>query len=214
MIITKFESREEWLDARQGKITGTKVEAITPKVRPSKEMYGDKREGWFDLLAEKLSIRTDSENEYEKAMDRGNRLEEEAIDKFTEKTGIEMCKDRVIWTRDDNENIASSPDGYSLDLTSAVEAKCLGQGKHAKAMLLNEMPSDYHYQALQYFVVNEKLETLYFVMYDPRFIVNQLLIFTITRAEMQDEVATTLEVERRALEDIDALVKKIIAEAK
>jgi hypothetical protein len=116
--------------------------------------------------------------------------------------------------RDDNESIASSPDGYTLDLKTAVEVKCLGQGKHAKAMLTHQMPKDYRLQAVQYFVVNEALEDLYFLMYDPRFIVNQMLTFKLTRDEVKVEVADSLEAQRKALEEIDCLVKQIVAEAK
>lgn len=212
MKITKYETKEEWMDGRERRITGTTLIDVTPKATKSKEPYAEKREGWFTLIAENLSIRSDSENEYEKPMDRGNRLEPEAIDKFTEKTGIEICKDRVILSRDDNENIANSPDGYSLDFKVEVETKCLGRGKHAEALLTNKIPKAFYYQNLQPFIVNEKLEILYFVMYDPRFIVNQLIIFEIKREELKDEIAEYLEVQRKALEEISEIIKKIMGE--
>jgi hypothetical protein len=44
-------------------------------------------------------------------MDRGKRLEDEAIERFAKETGKKVNTDLVLWMRDDDENIAVSPDG-------------------------------------------------------------------------------------------------------
>ena len=71
-------------------------------------------------------------------------------------------------SRDDDENIAVSPDGF-IGTTEAVECKCLSSARHIEALLTRAIPSEYEYQVLQYFIVNDKLEMLNFVCYDPRF---------------------------------------------
>lgn len=212
MKIIKYEDNESWLEGRRCKITGTKLKDILPLDKPRNEIYGDKRAGFFRLIAENISIASDSPNPYEKPMDRGLRLEEIAIEELTKKTGIVYNTDKVIWSRDDNDNIAVSPDGYTEDLKQAAEIKCLDSGKHVEALLLKRIPDEYKYQILQYFIVNEQLELLHFAMFDPRFIINQLLVFAITRAEKQQEIDVYLEIERKTLEEVDEIVKELIKE--
>ena len=50
------------------------------------------------------------------------------------------------------------------------------------------LPNDHKYQVYQYFLVNEKLEWLDFVSYDPRFTPRPLYIHRITRNEIEAEL--------------------------
>ncbi|MCV6900789.1 YqaJ viral recombinase family protein, partial [Escherichia coli] len=84
------------------------------------------------------------------------RLEEEAVARFVKETGKEVNTDLVIFTRDDNENIAFSPDAYIGD-TEVVEAKCLSSASHIEAWLTQEVPSEYEEQTIQPFIVNDTL---------------------------------------------------------
>lgn len=195
-----FNTIEEWKAARQGKITGSTLKDIVT-------LRGDgKKVGYWNLIADRLSEQPDGEN----AMDRGTRLEPEAIEQFVEHTGKEVNTDLVIWVRDDNDNIALSPDGFiehNGKITEAVEVKCLDRAKHAEAIVTNKIPKDYDFQVLQYFVVNDDLEQLHFVMYDPRFIEKlRLKMFVVDRAEVADNVEKYLEYERNTLEEINSIV--------
>jgi hypothetical protein len=54
---------------------------------------------------------------------------------------------------------------------------------------------------LQYFIVNEELQELYFVFYDPRMPIDFFYLMK-TRAEVAEQVAEYLELERQVLQEI------------
>lgn len=193
-----FETKEEWLLKRRGKITGSALKDIIVKRGTGKKI------GFYKLIAERLAIPPSDEN----AMDRGTRLEEEALQRFEKETGKQVDNSLVIWTRDDNENIAISPDGVISD-TEAVEVKCLASERHIQALVEDKVPDDYWEQVLQYFAVNDNLETLYFVMYDPRLYKKDFFYFTITREQVQEEVTFVLDYQRQVLEEVEKITNEL-----
>jgi hypothetical protein len=102
-----------------------------------------------------------------------------------------------------------SPDGV-IGQTAAVEVKCLSAAKHVEARYTGRIPKNtagYEEQVLQYFIVNEKLRTLYYVFYDPRFPKPLDFFFlTFTRKEMAKEIERYYRAERDAV----AVVRKIV----
>lgn len=219
MQILKFESREEWLFNRRGKITGSRLKDIVVKRGTGKKI------GYYELIAERLGVPPETD---ENAMERGHRLEVEALDRFEKETGRKVDRSLYIWTRDDNESIAVSPDGVveETDATEAVEAKCLSSARHIEAWLTKEIPDEYQFQKLQYFIVNDKLEKLHFVFFDPRFAMftpsGELQVgedvrkvpldyfeLEINRADVQKEVDEYLEYQRKVIEEVNKIVNEI-----
>ena len=198
MKIQRFEDEESWKQARLGKVTGTRLKDLIVKRGTNKKL------GFYEIIAERLSIPDD----YENPMERGKILEKEAIARFTKETGIEVDDGLVIWSREDNESIAISPDAYTEDLTKAVECKCLGSAYHIKAIVEKSLPKEYEEQVLQYFITNDKLETLYFVMYDPR-IQKDYICFEVHRDEVASLVAEYIELERTTLNEIEEIVNEL-----
>lgn len=198
MKTTKFESREDWLAGRRGKITGSRLKDIIVKRGTGYKI------GYYELIAERLSIAPDEEN----PMDRGTRLEEEAVMRFEKETGKVVDKSLVIWSRDDNESIAISPDGF-VGKKEAVEAKCLSSARHIEAWLTQKLPSEYEDQALQYFIVNDQLETLYFVFYDPRIPVKEYFTLEIQRKGSEEKIKEYLEYQNRILDEVNKIVTEL-----
>ena len=198
MKTLKFEDRDAWLAARRGKITGTRLKDILVKRGNGKKI------GFYELIAERLGVPPDDEN----AMDRGARLEAEAIERFKKETGKKVDTSLVIWTRDDNESIAISPDGF-IGKTEAVEAKCLSSARHIEAWITKQVPADYRDQALQYFIVNDSLKTLHFVFYDPRILAKDYFMLEIKRAEVKDEVAEYLAYEQNVIKEVNDIVNQL-----
>jgi len=199
MKTLRFETREAWMEARKRKITGSGLKDITLAARG-----GGPKIGFYKMIAERVAVDPDGQN----PMERGTELEEEAIKRFEAETGKTVDQSLVLWSRDDNPDIAISPDGVISD-EEAVENKCLSSALHIKALLTNEVPDEYHEQKIQYFVVNEKLQKLYFCFYDPRLAVKQFFYITVTRDEVQNEVDYYLEVERKVLEDVARIVNQL-----
>ena len=198
MKINKFETEEAWLQARLGKITGTRLKDLISK------RNGEAKIGFYEVIAENIAIPATGES----AMDRGKRLEDEAMDRFEEETGKKVNRDLVIWLRDDEPRIAVSPDG-SIGKTEAIETKCLSSARFLEALVTQKIPSEYDYQILQYFVVNDKLKTLYFAFYDPR-MPKDFFFFTIHRKDRKKEIAELLELQKDVLKKIAEVEKQIV----
>lgn len=198
MKTLSFENREDWMRARVGKITGSRLKDLVVKRGTGKKL------GYYELIAERLGLPADEEN----AMERGSRLESEAIDMFEKQTGKTVDKSLVIWTRDDNESIAISPDGF-IGATEAIEAKCLSSARHIEALLTQEIPDEYELQILQYFIVNDALEKLYMVFYDPRLLAKPFFFLEVKREDVQTEVDSILEYQRTTLAEIDNIVLEL-----
>ena len=201
-IIDIGQNSEAWVDARQGKITGTKLAGIVVKRGTKKKI------GFYELLAERLSL---PENTGEEAMARGLRLEEESIATFENDTGLKV-ETVGLCISDENPNIALSPDGLIKNdgkYTEAFETKSLSSAKHLMAYFEQGIPVEYEMQALQYFIVNEDLETLYFAFYDPR--VNSLPFHYIKllREDLKKDIETYTEYQENTLREIDEMAESI-----
>lgn len=189
---------DAWHHLRKGKITGTTLKAIlgTPKAR---------QEAIYELIGERLTIGVEDE---ENAMERGNRLEPEAIAFFELETGKKV--ERIGFCEDDNNPmICNSPDGL-IGETEAIEVKCMGGKNHIKFFLNNEIPDEYFWQVVQYFVVNEKLEKLYFVGYNPDIPLKKMHIVEVERKNIKDKVDEARQAQEIFLQEVNDILKTII----
>lgn len=201
MKLLRFNNREDWLDARKGKIMGTKAGSLLSK-RDQKPL-----KGYYELIAERVAIPHDGEN----VMDRGLRLEEEALDKFQKQTGkkVEKATDDnlMVCVREDFPDIGYSPDGL-IGKTEDVEVKCLNSAAHIEAYLTKGIPSEYRSQIIQGFVVNDKLKTRYMVFYDPRMPVDMFFL-TLDRKDFKEEIEEYLELEKSVLEEVERITNDL-----
>lgn len=196
----KVEQRTaEWHQLRKGKITGTTLKGImgTPKARKT---------ALYEVLAERLTVGVDEASE--NAMERGLRLESDAVamfeletDKKVELTGF--CED------DTNPFIANSPDGL-IGKDEAIEVKCMGGTNHIKMWLENKIPDEYEWQVVQYFVVNENLEKLYFVGYNPDIPIHPLHIIEVKREEIALDIENARKSQEAFLQEVDSILSTII----
>lgn len=155
----------------------------------------------------------------ELAMLRGHALEQEAIQKVAEKLKLDINKIKTgrVWQSDSSDSIICSPDAeveveVGGKVTQAIEIKCLDSWKVVKAYYEQKPPVDYHYQILQYFVVNEDLETLYFAIYSDVFAAApqlELQIFEVKRANIQAEIETARKVQEATLAIVEQEVAKL-----
>lgn len=196
MKIEKFNNEDDWLEARMGRITGTRLKDLFSKGSKPKL-------GYYELIAERIAIPASDEN----VMDRGKRLEDEALERFAKATGKKVKNDLVIWSRDEDSRIAISPDG-SVGLTEAIECKCLSSARHIEAFITKEIPDEYEKQVIQYFIVNEKLRKLYFLFYDPRMPID-LFWLEVVRKDVKEKVEEYLSLERKVLAEIEQLEKQL-----
>ena len=194
-MIQKYNSQEEWLEARKGHVTGTRLKDLIVKSGLKK------KKGFYEILAERIAIPANEE----RPMDRGHRLEDIAIQRFAEATKKKVGEpELVIVSRDDNEHIAYSPDRI-INKTSDIEVKCLNSASHIEAYLTKNIPNEYYEQMLQGFIANDNLKTRYMVFYDPRLPKIDLFWLEVKRKDHEEEIAEYLELERQTLEELDEL---------
>lgn len=163
----------------------------------------------YEILAERLSVDDGME---ESALERGERLESEAIERFERETGKIVDIIGFIES-DDNEFMGCSPDGLIENkgkYTEAVEVKCLSSANHLRTIIENEVPKDYYPQIIQSFIVNSDLEKMYFVLYDPRVTVHPLHIIEVTREQVKENIEEFRKLEFEFVETINSKIGEII----
>lgn len=149
-------------------------------------------------------------------MARGHLLENDALDEFAERYGANdflIDKEPGVWVSDGNPNAYISPDGTvenrNGDIIAAIEVKCLASWEVVKAYLTNQYPQEYEPQVIKYFVVNEKLEKLYFLLYTDLIPGLELQVFEIKREDVADRIADAKAFEDAIMERISADIEKI-----
>lgn len=203
-IIEVEQGSSEWMSFREGKRTGTTVGKIFAKSRKTGEMYDTTKPliTFYQKVAERLAEGTGDDDGLESSRERGKDLEEEAINEAERQLGLKLIRGNV-WQADDLNHI-ESPDAYTKDLKTAVEIKCLSSARHIQAICENRPPQEYYAEYLNYFLVNDDLETLYIFLYDPRFMLDHLKwhAFKLSRKDIE------YDIER--LRDIDAYAEELI----
>lgn len=188
----------EWFQIRKGKITGTVLKGIMGTPYAKQEMF-------YELIAQRLIVGL--VNDGENPMERGIRLEDEAIAKFEFETGLKV--EKVGFAESDNPVIANSPDGLIGD-TEAIEVKCMGGKNHIKLWFENEIPKEYNWQVIQYFIVNPKLEKMYFVGYNPDMPVHPIHIIEVKRNEVEDKIKLAETAQEEFIKVVNEKLREII----
>lgn len=201
-IVDIEQNTDEWLEFRKSKISGSKLKDLVIKRGTAKKI------GYYQLLADRLEEDTD----YEEPRERGHRLENEGLEAFEKLKDLEVNKDCGIWQSDIDPNIIVSPDGgiaIEGEYVAAVEVKCLNGARHLQAVIENKIPSEYYEQCVQYFIVNEKLETLYFTFYHPNIPSRKLHVIEMHRSGMEDYIEELRQYEIDQLREIESLVEQL-----
>lgn len=180
-ILNLKQGSPEWLNARKGVITGTHVKTVMG--RTSKDFI-------YKLIADQVSPL--QFNYVSEAMEHGTLYEDEAIDKYeiekgiiTEKVDFCIHKDR-FWHGLSPDRLVSKKKKY----IGGVEAKCPSPKVHLKYIDSGKIPSQYKWQVVNYFLVNEDCEWLDFVSYCPEIEIPKLKLFIkrVTRKGLKDSI--------------------------
>lgn len=180
------------------------------------KLNAEPKDRYYEIIAERVA-RPITPNDYMDRLNgatfsmanRGHILEPEAIEVFNEKTGKNANPECVVWVRDDNENIYISPDAV-ISEEEAVEVKCLESKKIIEAFLTKKYPQEYRMQIVKYFVVNEKLKKLYFILYTDVIPGLELQIFEIKREYIMQQIEEARVFEDCIMRRIDSDTSKIL----
>jgi hypothetical protein len=194
---------------------------FAPEALAEIKLEAEPKKRYYEIVAERVA-RPITPNDYVdrlngepfSMMARGHILEPEALAAFAGKYGKDLEPESVIWERADNPNIYISPDGVvacgsKAVAYEAVEVKCLDNAETIKAYLTGEYPKEYEAQVIKYFVVNEKLEKLYFVLYTDCIPGLELQVWEIRREDVADRIAEAKAFEDAVMKLIDRDATKI-----
>ena len=216
--VSQADETEAWLEARKGKITGSAGDG---------QLSSKLGVAFWNMLAERIAALADDEN----AAERGHRLANVNAQLTVQAHGLQNpLYDTKLWVREDYPDIAVSPDCHedTGEPTWAVECKSLSSAKHLSVVVpivlgetweqvsgkkhdsvLDYLPAPYRFQALQYFVVDDQLQHLYFSFYDPRVMLEnyQRVDVDIQREAIQDEITDRLEAEKNTLGVVNTIIE-------
>lgn len=197
MVIYDVEQgTDEWLNLRSGIPTASNFKKIvTSKGWPSKQ-----QKDYMYKLAGEIILGEKSENFQSEYMQRGNELEDEAIEVYEKITGYTV--ERVGFCLCD-EGWGASPDGL-INEDGQVQIKCPKLETHIGYLLKNKLPTDYFQQVQgELFVTGRKWSD--FVSYYPKF--KPMIV----RVERDEDFMELLEKELHIfLEELNKTVELLI----
>lgn len=193
-----------WFYEKKGKVSGTDLKSIigTPKAR---------QKLFYKKVAERLMTGTNERDEDPR--DRGNRLEDEGVAMFELRTGKVVIK-AGLCQHPTNEFVVYSPDGLikSEDgkFREDVEVKSFEGAMFVETWFTNKVPDEYYAQVIQAFIVNDDLETRYFIAYCPEIEIYPLHIIPIRRSDVIGDINAYRMQELIFLKEVDDKVAEII----
>jgi len=198
---------DEWLKKRECKVTGSKFSRAISKTKST-------RFGLIKELIEQKYANVIDDGYKSPSMTRGTDEEKYAVQAYVERYGDEievigMCEhDEFDW-------LMFSPDRYTNDRKTYLEFKCPDSTTMIDYMLDNKLPSVYKAQILLSFIINEKQTSAKLVAYDARFkeYNHQMVVFTVTREELKDDIVDALKMLKVFREEwlaVDDFYQKII----
>lgn len=222
MIRLELEQNSEvWFEYRKWRLGGSKIGTVKPLSRGKYKGLAEGAAGFWKLVAEKLSLSKDGEDERE----RGHRLEQLALDKTNAKYGRKFVKG-AVWQSEENERSYISPDGEEpKNLKVAQETKAFDPDKHLRLMWedhqaqklegyrpFDSIPEDNKSQAVKYFTVNPELKTLYWTIISDLVAYDELehYVLVIERSTIEKEITEQKLIEKAALHRSQQIVRELV----
>lgn len=191
MIIDVEQGSDAWREARRCKITGTRLASVMGTQAKQMDLI-------CELIAEEATeqvkqIKTTPE------MERGSAEEPFAVKYFEQKTG-KKTEQVGIYISEEFDYLACSPDRLIKvgdEYVEGLEIKCPNTKTLFSYKIDNEIPSEYKWQVLNYFLVIPSIKEMSFAVYDARIISDdhKMHIVSIKRddPEVQKDLAKAKE---------------------
>jgi hypothetical protein len=147
-----------WLEAKLGKIGGTRL----------KQVFSANNLDLVDELIAEQGSGLHPENFVTPAMQRGIDLEPTVRKMFVRLHNVEI-EEIGLCQSDEFPYLVCSPDGFSKCRTIGIEIKCPSTKNHVKTIRQRTVSAEYRYQVLNYFLVNERCDVMYYISFDDRY---------------------------------------------
>ena len=192
-VIDCVQGTPEWLNARLGVITGTRLEQAFKHSDALKNQ----------LLSERMATYVINES-HSRSMERGSALEPLAKKAYEKQYSVTV-KDVGFILHPERNDIGLSPDGIIGDGTSAVEFKCPKSPAHIEYMRNTQPPRKYIFQLAAYFFNIPTLQSIDFASYDELNEIKPLHKVTYTL----DDILKTEYLKNKTIGSMDHLESKV-----
>lgn len=201
----------EWLKARQVCLTATDVKELLPFTKTGRKRTID-NDTYLKVLSRKMAYISDDDCISTGSAARGHILEPYAIKAFND-SGVYTVTlqhwDDIVITRDKHQylGLAFSPDALDVSMTAMSNVMIAPPGCHVigevksyypeKHLISGYTPHGEHeerWQLATAMAVCDDIDEAYLIFYNPSLVL-QLFVFVYTRADLQSEIETVLEVE-------------------
>lgn len=198
-----IQGTQEWLQARCGKITASRIADIMAK---TKSGYAASRKNYLaELLVERLTDQP-TESYISTAMQWGTDHEPEARTIYELETGNRVEEVGFI-IHPEYTYSGASPDGL-VGADGMVEIKCPNTATHIETLLGKEIPGRY-YSQIQWQLECTGRQWCDYVSYDPRMKDSSLVLF-VKRVERDDTFISAIRLEVESAEkELQELVDKV-----
>lgn len=214
--ISQDAERDAWMEFRRGKITGTSIGKLYEKNRSKAaieegRVFSTKANlELYKVVAGRIAVGDDGEPPHE----RGLRLERTACKLAVKKLGLKHGEyNGYVFQSEVSEYAMSSPDNFEHidNPTWLMEIKCLSTARHLKMIFEGEIDKEFRWQVADSFLNCPSAKVLYFVLFDPRVVIDELAlhIITVKREDIADDIETLAQVRDRALKQIDNILEQL-----
>lgn len=184
-IIDVEQGSKDWLNARQGMITGTMFGSLETTAKTKTLTH--------KLIAEELTIYDAEQTMMSQAMEHGVIHEPFARKEYEKQKGIEVHEVGMVVSVH-NEKIGFSPDGLIFNdgvLVGGIEIKCPSSHTHVEYMMSGGVPKKYEHQVMIPFLICDTVEYWDFISYDERLSV-PIYIHRVHRSDIDFEKGNAL----------------------
>lgn len=197
----------EWAQARAGRVTASRIDAVLSRARDRKSEGATRRNYKAQIIAEILTGKPQENGYTNKAMEDG--IELEPLARAAYEVRHSLFVDQVGFVvHPAIERSGASPDGL-VSTDGLVQFKCPIQATHIGYLLAGEVPAEYQPQMLWEMACTERA-WCDFVSYNPDFPPHlQLFVVRFPRdAQRIQEITAEVSVFNREVDDIIARLNK------
>lgn len=201
-ILDLPQGTEEWLAARAGKVTASRIADVLAKIKSGEAAA--RRDYKAQLVAEILTGKPQEDGYINAEMQWGLEQEQYARAAYEVATGVLVDQVGLV-LHPRLERAAASPDGYAGKV--GLEIKCPKTATHLQYLLAGDVPAKYQPQML-WQMACMGTEAVDFVSFDPR-LSPELQLFVV-RFPRDEKRITEMEAEVEAfLGEVDAMLAKL-----
>lgn len=211
-IIDVQQGTPEWLAARAGKVTASRIADVMAKGKSGGES-ASRAKYRAQVVTEILTGRPAEQTFKSAAMDRGNEKEPEARAATEAKRGILISQVGVV-LHPESDRAAASPDGLvnwdgESDPEVITQFKCPETHTHMEYLLTKKVPTDYFLQ-MQWEMRCTGAKRCLFVSFDDR--VPEFLHLSIVEVERDDAKIKEIEAEvEKFNKEVDEMLERLCA---